>query len=525
MRYGMILPEATVYTVVFSIERSISVARKSRKHQNVERIKRPAPIAVGYIRLSVANREKSNSIENQKFIIECWSKQSQIPISHYYIDNGFSGKRFGRPSFQKMTQDILAGKINCVVVKDLSRLGRNHIVTGYYIEVFFPPNGIRFVSVNDQFDTIDGVTNSILPCSSKVRIPITNAFNEQVSIEIKRKLEAVLDMKAQHGTFIGPRAPFGYRKSGVNHDQLVPDPIASITVRKIFDLAKNGTGVTGIVRYLNEKGLPTPIQYAHSNGLTGNFAYGTGDWNSRSVKYILTNRTYTGMLVQGKEKRIVKGTHEPLVNIETFDRIQREFKARSFNIRHTPTASENIFKGKVICVCCEGKMQRKRGTNHANWYFFTCITKNRLGADKCIGMYVREEDIFSAVYYQLKLYIDHLFITKDQYEQEIQHLDSLIEAASLKYEAATDFSMKLYEQYVMGEGSKEAIADARPVKEQAEVELNRAIADKEAYEKQYRVFCKLLKASRKEVPLSEIVDCIEQIVVDVNRRIVVKWAK
>ena len=335
-----------------------------------------------------------------------------------------------------------------------------------------------------------------------------------------RVLSDYLRLLVRWETAYAPKSP------GDGWNPLFVEPFrGSITVRKIFDLAKNGTGVTGIVRYLNEKGLPTPIQYAHSNGLTGNFAYGTGDWNSRSVKYILTNRTYTGMLVQGKEKRIVKGTHEPLVNIETFDRIQREFKARSFNIRHTPTASENIFKGKVICACCEGKMQRKRGTNHANWYFFTCITKNRLGADKCIGMYVREEDIFSAVYYQLKLYIDHLFITKDQYEQEIQHLDSLIEAASLKYEAATDFSMKLYEQYVMGEGSKEAIADARPVKEQAEVELNRAIADKEAYEKQYRVFCKLLKASRKEVPLSEIVDCIEQIVIDVNRRIVVKWAK
>ena len=505
--------------------RNLFYSRKSRKHKYKEELKFLSPVAVGYIRLSVANKEESSSIENQKFIIECWGEQQQIPMSHYYIDNGFSGKFYDRPALQEMIQDILSGNINCVVVKDLSRLGRNYISTGYYIEVLFPSNGVRFVSVNDQFDTIDGITNQKNPYSSKIRMPITNAFNEQVSIEIKKKVEATLDMKAQHGTFIGPRAPFGYRKSGANHDQLVPDPIASITVRKIFDLAKNGTGVTGIVRYLNEKGLPTSIQYARSNGLTGNFAYGTGDWNSRSVKYILTNRTYTGMLVQGKEKRTVKGTHEPLVNIETFDRIQQEFKARSFNIRHTPTASENIFKGKVICACCGGKMQRKRGTNHANRYFFTCITKNRLGADKCIGMYVREEDIFSAVYYQLKLYIDHLFITKDQYEQEIQHLDSLIEAASLKYEEATDFSMKLYEQYVMGEGSKEAIADARPVKEQAEVELNRAIADKEACEKQYRVFCKLLKASRKEVPLSEIVDCIEQIVVDVNRRIVVKWAK
>jgi hypothetical protein len=122
-------------------------------------------------------------------------------------------------------------------------------------------------------------------------------------------------MKIDRGTFVGPRAPFGYQKSEANHDQLVPDPIASITVRKIFELAANGTGATGIVRYLNEKGLPTPIQYARSNGLTGSFADGTGDWNSRSVKYILTNRTYTGMLIQGKEKRVVKGTHEPLVDV------------------------------------------------------------------------------------------------------------------------------------------------------------------------------------------------------------------
>ena len=139
--------------------------------------------------------------------------------------------------------------------------------------------------------------------------------------------------------------------------------------------------------------------------------------------------------------------------------------------------------------------------------------------------YVREEDVFSAVYYQLKLYINYHFITKDQYKQEIQHLDSTIEAASIKYGEATDFSMKLYEKYVMGEGSKEAIAAARPAKEQAEVELNRAIANKVAYEEQYRVFCKLLKASRKEVPLNEIVDCIEQIVVDVDGRIMVKWTK
>ena len=133
-----------------------------------------------------------------------------------------------------MIQDILTGKINCVIVKDLSRLGRDYISTGYYIESLFPTHGVRFVSVNDQFDTVDGIINQERPYSSRIRVPIINAFNEQVSIEIKKKVEATLDMKAQHGTFAGPRAPFGYQKLESNHEQLIPDPKAAIIVRKIW---------------------------------------------------------------------------------------------------------------------------------------------------------------------------------------------------------------------------------------------------------------------------------------------------
>ena len=128
------------------------------------------------------------------------------------------------------------------------------------------------------------------------------------------------------GPSSGPRAPFGYQKSTSNRNQLVPDPIAAITVRKIFELAANGMGVTAIVRYLNEKEIPTTIQYARSNGLTGNYDDGDGSWNSRSVKYILTNRTYTGMLIQGKEKRAVAGTHDALVDKNTFEAIQNCFR-------------------------------------------------------------------------------------------------------------------------------------------------------------------------------------------------------
>ena len=168
-------------------------------------------------------------------------------------------------------------------------------------------------------------------------------------------------------------------------------------------------------------------------------------------------------------------------------------------------------------------MQRKRGTNHADWYFFTCITKNRLGADKCTGMYAREEDVLGAVYCQLNQYIKQHFISSDQYRLEIRRLDSAIEAASMKYKEAVDYGLQQYEKYVSGKGSKEDIVAARPAREQTETALNTAIAKKKTYEEQYQLFCQLIKVSRKEVPLSEAVDCIESIVVDAERKITVRW--
>ena len=308
------------------------MARKSRKHP--ELTVPASKDTVGYIRLSVLNRAPHRSVENQKLMIEEWGQQHQIPFMRYYIDNGFSGKRFDRPAFQKMLRDIEKGKIDCVVIKDLSRLGRDYITVGYYLEMFFPRENVRFVSINDQFDTTNGITSrdKSTCIQSRARIPLINLLNEQVSIETKMKVEVVLDMKAQHGGFIGPRAPFGYQKSKENPSQLVPDPVAAVVVRKIFAMAASGTGVTGIVRYLNERSLSTPIQYARDHGLDGNFDDDNGSWNSRSVKYILTNRTYTGMLVQGKEKRAVEATHEPLVDSGTFNAIQKAFQARAYNV-------------------------------------------------------------------------------------------------------------------------------------------------------------------------------------------------
>lgn len=151
------------------------MARKSRKQiQVVDQIPTELPMTVGYARLSVNDRVENHSIENQKKIISLWAEQHELPISKYYVDVGYSGSTFQRPAFQQLLQDISAGKIECVIVKDLSRVGRDHITVGYYIEEFFPMKNVRFVSVTDQFDTVNGLTDQSTPKRPQIRIPLTN---------------------------------------------------------------------------------------------------------------------------------------------------------------------------------------------------------------------------------------------------------------------------------------------------------------------------------------------------------------
>mgnify|MGYP002510034729 FL=1 len=376
------------------------MSRKSRKANTDIQKTFMKPVTVGYVRLSVSKKENNHSIENQKLIIESWAEQQKTVISHFYVDNGFSGSNYERPAFQELLQDIKDEKVNCVVVKDLSRLGHNLVETGYYIEMFFPSHKVRFVSVNDQFDTIDGINNQL--GDFKVCVPFTNAFHEETALDIKKKTETALDCKAQRGLFIGARAPFGYKKSEVNHNKIVIDEEAAKIVKKIFELATNDMGLTAIVRYLNENHIPTPMQYARANGLTGKYNDGSGNWNTRSVKHILTNSTYTGILIQGKNKRVVENTHEALIDSNSFEVVQKNLQSKTLNVETKPQSTENLLKGKIICGCCGEKMQRKRGTNHADWHFFTCNTNNRINTGTCTGMYIREEEIFYAIHQQFE---------------------------------------------------------------------------------------------------------------------------
>ena len=215
------------------------MARKSRK-QPSKTVADDIRSAVGYIRLSVANKDESCSVENQKLIIEQWAMQHELFISNFYIDANYSGSNFERPAFKQMLTDIGSGQINCIVVKDLSRIGREFLSTSYYIEEYLPSKKVRFVSVNDHF-----------------------------------KLEVDLE--------------------------------AAETVKLIFSMAVKNTPINAIVRYLNENSIPTPIQYARAKGLQGNYDDGKGTWNTRSVKYILTNRQIYDIMTQKRHVIIEEG--------------------------------------------------------------------------------------------------------------------------------------------------------------------------------------------------------------------------
>lgn len=373
------------------------MARTSRKNQTVkENVKMQYHVGV-YLRLS-ASRENatSNSIENQKLFIEEFLKDKQnFEVVDYYNDTNVSGTTFERSGFNQMLEDIKSNKINCVVVKDLSRLGRNAIETGYYIQQVFPSCGVRFISILDKFDTIDGITNIDDTCAG-IRIPLINIMNQAYSDDIKRKTQTCIDTKIKEGKFVSSKAPFGYKKSDASGYQLAVDFKAGEIIKLIFSMAEQNLSLNEIVRRLNISNISTPIQYALSNGLQGNYDGGDTTWNSRSVKYILMNRTYTGDLEQGKEKYIVENTHEPLVSREIFFKVQDRFKKSEVKIKSSDTP-ENPLKGKIICGTCGGKMQRRKGSSKAGWYFFTCITNNRKGCSCDTGMYIRESEIMSAL--------------------------------------------------------------------------------------------------------------------------------
>ena len=253
-----------------------------------------------YIRLSQEDKDKkyesdSESVINQKELLRSFVKNNSFNLVKEYVDDGYSGTDFERPGFQKMLEDINNKKINCVIVKDLSRLGRDHVMTGYYIETFFPENNIRFISILESYDSFK---NQASNDSSTFIIACNDYYSKQNSVKIRN----VLNEKRKNGKFVGSLPCFGYMRDILDKGHLVPNPETAPIVKNIFKWRADGIGPTEIANRLNKENIVTPSGYKKTN--YSSRLIDRDNWNISTVKKILCNRIYTGDLVQHTQTKV-----------------------------------------------------------------------------------------------------------------------------------------------------------------------------------------------------------------------------
>jgi len=334
-------------------------------------------ICGAYDRLSDADNktDESSSIQSQKIIIDSFAKFNNLKIYKHYIDDGYSGGNFDRPGFQEMLEDINNKKINCVIVKDLSRLGRDHVMTGYYIETFFPENNIRFISILESYDSFK---NQASNDSSTFIIACNDYYSKQNSVKIRN----VLNEKRKNGKFVGSLPCFGYMRDPEDKGHLIPNPETAPIVKQIFKWRKNGIGPSRIATMLNEKGYPTPSGYKKTNYSTR--LINRDKWNISSIKKILSNRIYTGDMIQHTQTKvnykskkkitldqsmwmIVENTHEPLVDKDTFEYISKLIKQNTKDIQPKNRREKRLLEGKLFCKECGNRLSVLYRKNHDYW--------------------------------------------------------------------------------------------------------------------------------------------------------------
>lgn len=331
--------------------------------------------ACGYLRLSHedGDKEESNSITGQKNLIrDYFSRHPEIVECDMKVDDGFSGSSFDRPAFQEMMTDVKTGKINCIVVKDLSRFGRNYLDAGEYIERIFPFLGVRFIAINDHYDSLHSNAES-----DGLMIPFKNLINEAYCRDISVKIRSQLEIKRRRGEFTGSFAVYGYLKDPENRNHLRIDEFAADVVRDIFRWKIQGISAGDIADRLNRDGLLAPLDYKKSQGLRFATPFGVNarsSWNAAAVLRILKNPVYTGVLEQGKsttpsykvkrrikkpheEWNVVKGVHEAVIDQHDFEIVQ---KVLAMDTRTSPgNDAVELFSGMVYCGECGAAMVRK----------------------------------------------------------------------------------------------------------------------------------------------------------------------
>lgn len=337
-------------------------------------------------------KSESNSIGSQRELIRAYiQEQPDIELYDIYMDDGFSGSNFERPEFKRMMDDVQAGRVNCIIVKDLSRFGRDYIESGRYIQKIFPALGVRFIALTDHFDSLCADAGE-----SGIVLPVKNFINDSYCRDISTKVKSQLAVKRKAGEYLAAFAVYGYRKSAEDKNKLTIDDYAAGIVRGIFEWKISGMAMAAIAEKLNALHVLSPREYKKSLGLNyhGGFSGGgEAKWSSSAVKRILTNEVYLGHLLQGRTEKVnykikknvekpreewirAENTHEPIISVSDFEIVQNLLQADG---RISPENGEvSPFMGLLFCGDCGEQMVRRTSRYKDSCkIYYICSTKNR----------------------------------------------------------------------------------------------------------------------------------------------------
>lgn len=437
-----------------------------------------------YVRLSkedgdVSNAVKaeSNSISNQKNLIRDFLKDKEdIEVVSERVDDGYSGSNFERPAFKLMLEDIKKGIVDCVIVKDLSRFGREYIDSGRYIERLFPALGVRFIAINDNYDSLNGKEQA-----DEIIIPFKNLINDAYCRDISVKIRSHLEVKRKNGEFIGSFAPYGYQKSENDRNSLIIDPIAAGIVKDIFRMKLHGLSQDAIANRLNDMGVLSPMEYKSATGSNYQTSFKTSDkavWSSVTVRRILENELYIGNLVQGRQttpnhkvkKTILKPekdwvriekNHEAIISDRDFSIVQRLL---GMDTRISPKQSEVYpLAGLIICADCGAAMVRKNACAGGKKYQYYVCSRNK-ETKECSNHRIAVDRLEETVLQLLRVQISNILDLKQVMEKvstipfqelDIRELEKRIEQKETEIGRCMELRNMLYEDMKDGIVSKE----------------------------------------------------------------------
>lgn len=409
----------------------------------------------------------SSSIETQKAYLKRYANQQRMINTKYYIDDGYSGTNFERPGFTELQSDIENNQVQIVITKDLSRLGRDYLTTGYYIEHYFPMNNVRYIAINDQVDTL---------LNENDFAPFHNIINEWYARDISKKIRSAYHTKALNGEFTGPYPPYGYDKDQSNKNRLVINPIQAVIIKKIFRLYISGISVYGISKELRNEKVLTPradlnrfLGKYNSDSVT-RYPY---DWSIKTIQNILGNEEYTGSvvcnkhqtktfkskkLIQNPESKwiITKDKHEAIIDQDQFNQVQKLIHE---NQKLPKTRHKNIFKGKIRCDDCGKTLTLSIRPERKEARTYECSTYRRYGKIRCNSHYLTYEWLEKFLLEKLNFLINLAkqgedFLRKEINKQKdtdslLNDLGIVLEEKETRLHEIDRLIQALYEKYIL----------------------------------------------------------------------------